>query len=61
MLDQLLPAPPDESEGEARQALRWRSAWASTFSASLELAKQGEVGLTQEDRFQPIHIGRMCV
>src|SRR4051794_21581549 len=46
-LDQLLP-PPDRSEDEERRVLRWRSAWASTFSASLELAKQGEVALAQE-------------
>jgi segregation and condensation protein A len=47
-LDQLLPAPPDTSEDEERRALRWRSAWASTFSAGLELAKQGDVALAQE-------------
>jgi segregation and condensation protein A len=55
-LDQLLPAPPDRSEDEERQALRWRSAWASTFSASLELAKQGAVRLGQEKEFQIIHV-----
>jgi chromatin segregation and condensation protein Rec8/ScpA/Scc1 (kleisin family) len=55
-LDQLLPAPPDKSEDEERRALRWRSAWVSTFSASLELAKQGEVVVEQEKGFQPIHV-----
>lgn len=55
-LDQLLPAPPDPSEDEERRALRWRSAWASTFSASLELAKQGTVGLEQDGGRQTIHV-----
>jgi len=60
-LDQLLPAPPDTSENAERRALRWRSAWASTFSASLELARQGDVALAQEREFQPVHIRRVCV
>jgi segregation and condensation protein A len=34
--------------------LHLSSAWTSTFSASLELAKQGEVALTQEDAFREI-------
>lgn len=40
-LAQLLPDPPDRAEHEERRALRWRSAWASTFSASPTLARQG--------------------
>jgi chromatin segregation and condensation protein Rec8/ScpA/Scc1 (kleisin family) len=59
-LDQLLP-PPDRSEDEEWRILRQRSVWASTFSASLELAKHGEVALEQRGEFQPIHIGRVCV
>jgi len=58
-LDQLLPdlpapgAPPDSE-------LRKRSRWTSTFTASLELAKQGEVVVQQEDGFAAIfvHAGR---
>ena len=34
------------------------SAWASTFSASLELAKQGDTALAQEEAFQPIYLSR---
>ena len=54
-LDQLLPdlpAPgaPPESE------LRERSRWTSTFVASLELAKQGEVVMEQENGFAPIFV-----
>lgn len=44
-------APP--SPGPPRRC----SAWSSTFAASLELAKRGEVGLTQESGFAPIHVG----
>ena len=57
-LDQLLPdasAPGETPES----ALRGRSRWTSTFIASLELAKQGEVALEQEEAFSPIQIGRV--
>jgi chromatin segregation and condensation protein Rec8/ScpA/Scc1 (kleisin family) len=37
--------------------LKTRTAWASTFIASLELAKQGEAALAQADRFTAIHVG----
>jgi chromatin segregation and condensation protein Rec8/ScpA/Scc1 (kleisin family) len=39
--------------------VRQRSAWSSTFIASLELARQGEVVLGQEQDFQPIHVARV--
>ena len=35
-------------------ALLRRSGWASAFAASLELAKQGQVTLTQDESFAPI-------
>ena len=38
--------------------LRLSSAWATTFSASLELAKQGDAALAQEEAFQPIYLRR---
>jgi segregation and condensation protein A len=60
-LDQLLPAPPGDPDDEERRALRWRSAWASTFSASLELAKQGAVGLGQGRAFAPIQVARLPI
>ena len=55
-LDRLLPEPPDTAETEARCALRQRSAWASTLAAGLELAKQGEVVMQQEEDFQTIQL-----
>jgi segregation and condensation protein A len=55
----LLPDAPELAEGESLSALQLRSAWSSTFAASLELAKQGEVVVTQEGLFRPIHLVRV--
>jgi segregation and condensation protein A len=46
-LEQFLPDQPANSSDPWRP-LRRRSGWASTFIASLELAKQGDVALAQE-------------
>ena len=54
-LDQLLPDAP--APGAAPEsALRGRSRWTSTFTASLELAKQGHVVLEQQESFAPIFV-----
>ena len=37
---------------------RQRSAMASTFAATLELAKQGQIELRQSDTFAPLHLRR---
>jgi segregation and condensation protein A len=50
-LDALLPEAADSGP-----LLRRRSAWASTFVASLELAKQGEIVLRQENPLGTIHV-----
>jgi segregation and condensation protein A len=55
-LDQFLPVVPTEDDISSRADLRRRSAWSSTFLASLELAKQGDVLLRQEADFQPIQV-----
>jgi segregation and condensation protein A len=47
-----------EGATEADTELRRRSAWSSTFAASLELGKQGDVALTQDDLFTPIQVSR---
>lgn len=52
-LDRLLPEP---TGGETNAALKRRSAWASTFVASLELAKAGEVRLAQDEAFGMVHV-----
>jgi segregation and condensation protein A len=57
-LDQLLPDP--SGPGAAPEAgLRGRSRWTSTFVASLELAKQGDVVLEQEEAFSPLQVGNV--
>jgi len=55
-LEQLLPEDSATAGSSAEPALKQRAAWTSTFIASLELAKQGEVALAQEDRFTAIHV-----
>lgn len=55
-LDRFLPDMPDIDAAEAPFGLRRRSAWSSTFTASLELARQGEVRLGQEGDFETIHV-----
>jgi segregation and condensation protein A len=55
-LEGFLPEPTERSEPEAPGTLRLRSAWASTFIAGLELAKQGVVVLGQAGDFQAIHV-----
>jgi len=55
-LEQLLPEEVAAAEVPAEPMLKKRAAWTSTFIASLELAKQGEVALAQEDRFTAIHV-----
>ena len=55
-LDRLLPKMLDDTSRDARQILRHRSAWSSTFVASLELAKQGDVVLEQPAFLDPVHV-----
>ena len=55
-LGQLLPHAPAAQDGASRSNVMARSAWTSTFVASLELAKQGDVALAQDGRFTPIHV-----
>lgn len=59
LLGQLLPAAPEPAGAEPLRRLRRRSAWSSTFIASLELAKQGDVVAAQAGAFQPIHLTRV--
>jgi segregation and condensation protein A len=45
-------------DGWDTDPVKWRSATASTFAASLELAKEGKVELRQSDTFAPIELRR---
>lgn len=56
-LDCFLPDPQAVCDNVDWQLLRQRSGYASTFVASLELAKQGEVVLAQAAAAVPIHVG----
>jgi segregation and condensation protein A len=53
-LDRLLPDAAAPANDAGLSPLRRRSAWSSTFIAGLELARQGDVTLTQGRDFQPI-------
>ncbi len=55
-LGQLLPPAPAAEASASRSGLMARSAWASIFVASLELAKQGNVTLGQDGCFAPVHV-----
>ncbi len=55
-LDRFLPQAPTAPEPPAEALLRRRSAWTSTFVASLELAKQGDVVLAQDGAWTPIQV-----
>lgn len=55
-LDRFLPDVPTAGDIPARAGLHRRSAWSSTFLASLELARQGDVTLRQEADFQAIRV-----
>ena len=45
-------------QGWAADPVRWRSATAATFAASLELVKEGKAELRQSELFAPIQVRR---
>ena len=55
-LENFLPERPPKDAPD--DPLRLSSAWATTFSAGLELAKQGNVALTQADAFASVRVSR---
>jgi segregation and condensation protein A len=58
-LGHFLPERLMDDAGDAPEtSLRQSSAWAATFSAGLELAKQGEVILAQADAVASVHVSR---
>ena len=56
LLEKLLPGKSTAAGIPADPGLRQRAAWTSTFVASLELAKQGNVAMAQTDGFTAIHV-----
>jgi segregation and condensation protein A len=59
-LQHFLPKRPAiaDADDPSEASLRLSSAWATTFSASLELAKLGDVALAQADAFASVHVSR---
>jgi segregation and condensation protein A len=55
-LGRFLPDLSGEREIAIPAKLRRRAAWTSTFLASLQLAREGEVDLDQDGLFAPIHV-----
>jgi chromatin segregation and condensation protein Rec8/ScpA/Scc1 (kleisin family) len=55
-LDRFLPDPAAIAADGAPQVLQRRSAWSSTFVASLELARHGDVALAQQAFLAPVHL-----
>jgi segregation and condensation protein A len=60
ILGHFLPEQPATADAGVppEDTLRLSSAWATTFSASLELAKQGDVALAQAEAFSSVHVSR---
>ena len=52
-----LPVATDDESMALDGAMHRSSAWGTTFSASLELAKQGDVALGQSAIFEAIRVG----
>ncbi|HUW79484.1 MAG TPA: hypothetical protein VMV54_01165 [Acidocella sp.] len=57
-LERFLPRPGKAQDAKAQTLVRRRSAWTSTFVASLELAKQGELVLAQGEFLSSIHVSK---
>ncbi|HEY0205857.1 MAG TPA: hypothetical protein VGC15_17065 [Acetobacteraceae bacterium] len=55
-LDRLLSEPTKDAGSGIEATLKRRSAWTSTFVASLELAKAGEIRLAQDEAFGMVHV-----
>ena len=55
-LERFLPDAATIAASGAPQALQRRSAWASTFVASLELARHGDVAVAQQAFLAPVHL-----
>ena len=59
-LERFLPDPTTIAASGSLQALQRRSAWASTFVASLELARHGDVAVAQQAFLAPVHLSTVA-
>jgi segregation and condensation protein A len=55
-LQDLVPAASGFDPADAKAVQRFKSGWTTTFTAALEMAKQGEVALAQKSLFEPIAV-----
>jgi segregation and condensation protein A len=55
-LERFLPEIEAVDDISSRFGLRRRAAWASTLLTSLELAREGDAALIQENAFMPVHV-----
>jgi hypothetical protein len=54
LLQDLVPAASGFDPLPVKSVLKYKSGWTTTFTAAREMAKQGEVALTQKGLFEPI-------
>ena len=55
-LQDLVPSASGFDPADAKAVQRYKSGWTTTFTAALEMAKQGEVALAQKSLFEPIAV-----
>jgi len=56
LLQDLIPETLGLDKSDSRSVRRYKSGWTTTFTAALELAKQGEVIMVQAGAFEPIAV-----
>lgn len=63
LLQDLIPETLDLDKSDTKSVRRYKSGWTTTFTAALEVAKQGEIHLTQESLFEAIAVTKagLCV
>ena len=58
LLQDLVPAASGFDPADSKAVQRYKSGWTTTFTAALEMAKQGQVALAQKGLFEPIAVAK---
>ena len=58
LLQDLVPAASGFDPADSKAVQRYKSGWTTTFTAALEMAKQGQVALAQKGSFEPIAVAK---
>ncbi len=58
LLQDLVPTASSLDPANAKSVLKYKSGWTTTFIAALEMAKQGDVVLSQKGLFEPIALSK---